>query len=150
MTPPLVQQTEVPSICQCLNVLLLSSAPRPFTLPFPVSPSFHPNHVSSEGEDYTGMEFQVPLLAGVNKASFSIPIVDDNIFELEEDFSLTLEIPQAAQDIGVMRGDPFMANITITSDECECLLVIVMDPNLPLPQILLNASAHFSLHSPMQ
>ena len=57
---------------------------------------------------------------GVTKANVSIPIVDDNVFEPDEDFSLTLEIPQPAQDIGVMRGDPFMATVIITNDESEC------------------------------
>ena len=88
----------------------------------PVPLSFHSNHVSSEPEDYRGREFSVFFPAGVTKANFSIPIENDEIFELDEKFFITLEIPQSAQDIGVLRGEPFQATVTITDDEGECVL----------------------------
>ena len=76
--------------------------------------------MTSDGEDYTGGDYLVFFPAGYTKENLSIPITDDDIFELDETFFLTLVIPQPAQAIGVMRGDPFMANITIISDEGEC------------------------------
>ena len=78
----------------------------------------------SEGRDgdYIGREYPVIFPAGSTNENFSIPIIDDDIFELDENFFLTLVIPQPAQDIGVMRGVPFMANITIINDESECIL----------------------------
>ena len=88
----------------------------------PVPLSFHSNHVSSEPDDYRGREFPVFFPAGETKANFSIPIVDDNIFEFDENFFITLEIPQPAANIGVMRGQPFQATVTITDDEGECVL----------------------------
>ena len=76
--------------------------------------------VTSEGEDYTGGDYPVIFPAGSTKKIFSIPIADDDIFETDETFFLTLVIPQPAQDIGVMRGVPFMATVTIINDEGEC------------------------------
>ena len=77
----------------------------------------------SDGEDYTGGDYPVIFPAGSTKANFSIPITDDDIFELDETFLLTLVIPPAAQAIGVMRGDPFMATVTIINDERECSVI---------------------------
>ena len=79
--------------------------------------------------------------------TFSIPIVDDSVFEPDEYFSLELEIPQVAEDIGVMRGNSLMANVTITNDECECSLLTY--PSLTASHVLVHASAHFSIHSRM-
>ena len=80
----------------------------------------HSIYVTSDGQDYTGGDYSVIFPAGSTKENFGIPITDDNIFELDETFFLTLVIPQPAQDIGVMRGDPFMATVTIIDDEGEC------------------------------
>ena len=80
----------------------------------------HIQFVTSDGEDYTGGDYPVIFPAGSTKENFSIPITDDDIYENDETFFLTLVIPQPAQDIGVMRGDPFMATVTIINDECEC------------------------------
>ena len=80
--------------------------------------------------------------------TFSIPIVDDSVFEPDEYFSLELEIPQVAEDIGVMRGNSLMANVTITNDECECSLLTY--PRLTASHVLVHVSAHFSIHSRMQ
>ena len=73
-----------------------------------------------DGADYNGREFPVSFSAGSTKESFSVSIIDDVIFETDKTFFLTLEIPQPAQDIGVMRGDPYMATVTIINDEGEC------------------------------
>ena len=73
----------------------------------------------AEGEDYTGKDFFVMFPPGSTKESFTISIVNDDVFESQEMFSLTLEIPQPALNIGVMRGVSFMANVTIINDECE-------------------------------
>ena len=73
----------------------------------------------AEGEDYTGKDFFIMFSPGSTKESFKISIINDDVFEFDEMFSLALEIPQSAQNIGVMRGVPFMANVTIINDECE-------------------------------
>ena len=77
-------------------------------------------NVTSDREDYTGGDYPVIFPAGSTKENFSIPIVDDDIVELDETFFLTLVIPQPAQDIGVMRADPYTAIITIMNDDGEC------------------------------
>ena len=100
--------------------------------------SFHSNHVSSEPDDYIGREFLVTIQAGETKATFSIPIVNDNIFELDENFFLTLEIPQPAVDIGVKRGDPHMATVTITNDERECSIATYPHFTIPHSPTLLS------------
>ena len=76
--------------------------------------------MTSEGEDYTGGNYSVIFPPRSTKENFSIPTTVDDIFELDETFFLTLVIPQPAQDIGVMRGDPFMATVTIINDDGEC------------------------------
>ena len=89
------------------------------------------DHCFSEGGegDYIGREYPVIFPAGSTKESVSIPITDDDIFELDETFFLTLVIPPPAQGIGVMRGDPFMANITIINDESEFSHRVFCVPN---------------------
>ena len=67
-----------------------------------------------------GEEFLASFSPGETRASFRIPIIDDDFSEPDETFSLTLEIPQEAQNVGVMRGVPFMATVTITHDDREC------------------------------
>ena len=83
----------------------------------------HSNYVTSDGQDYTGGDYPVIFPAGSTKANFSIPIIDDDIYENDETFFLTLVIPQPAQNIGVMRGDPFMATVTIIDDDGECSVI---------------------------
>ena len=82
-----------------------------------------PNCMTSDGEDYDGGDYSVIFPAGSNKESFSIPITDDDILETDETFFLTLVFPQPAQDIGVMRGVPFMCNVAIIDDDGECYLI---------------------------
>ena len=81
------------------------------------------NYVISDGEDYTGGDYPVIFPAGSTKESFSIPITNDDIFETDETFFLTLVIPPPAQAIGVMRGDPYVATVTIRNDEGECSVI---------------------------
>ena len=76
--------------------------------------------MTSDGQHYTGGDYPVILPAGSTKETLSIPIVDDDIVELDKTFFLTLVIPQQAQDTGVLRGDPYMATVTIINDDGEC------------------------------
>ena len=49
--------------------------------------------------------------------SFNVTIIDDNIAELAEMFTLNLEIPAVAATIGVIKGSPNTATISIMADE---------------------------------
>ena len=66
-----------------------------------------------------GEHFRVSFDTEDTRATFSIPIINDDVFEPDEDFSLVLEIPRSTQDILVVRGDKFMANVIIEDDESE-------------------------------
>ena len=55
--------------------------------------------------------------ARVNVISFNVTIIDDNIAELAEMFTLDLEIPDVAAAMGVIKGSPDTATISIMADE---------------------------------
>ena len=67
--------------------------------------------------DYKGERFTVTFPAGVNVISFNVTITDDNIAELAELFTLDLEIPAASADIGVIKGSPDTATVSIMDNE---------------------------------
>ena len=52
--------------------------------------------------------------------SFNVTIIDDNIAELAELFTLDLEIPDASADMGVIKGSPDNATVNIMDDEGMC------------------------------
>ena len=49
--------------------------------------------------------------------SFNVSIINDNIAELAESFTLTLEIPAASAAMGVIAGSPDTATVNIVDDE---------------------------------
>ena len=49
--------------------------------------------------------------------SFNVSIIDDNIAELDESFTLTLEIPAASMSFGVIAGSFNTATVNITDSE---------------------------------
>ena len=55
--------------------------------------------------------------AGVNVISFIVFIINDSIFELTESFTLNLVIPVATAAMGVIKGSPDTATVSITDDE---------------------------------
>ena len=55
--------------------------------------------------------------AGVNVISFNVTIIDDNIAELAELFTLDLEIPDVAAAMGIIKGSPDTATVNIIDDE---------------------------------
>ena len=65
------------------------------------------------------MHFPVFFSTGDTMVALSIPIVNDNVFEPDEDFSLTLVIPQSTVEIGVVTGVPLLATVIIEDDEGE-------------------------------
>ena len=50
-------------------------------------------------------------------ADVNIPIVDDQILEHPEMFSLQISIPQESADIGILLGDQDTANVTIIDND---------------------------------
>ena len=49
--------------------------------------------------------------------NFNVTIIDDNIAELTELFTLDLEIPAASAAMGIIRGSPDTATVNIIDDE---------------------------------
>ena len=69
------------------------------------------------GSDYEGESFLVTFPAGVNVITFNVPIINDNIAELAESFTLDLAIPPASTAMGVIAGSPDTATVNVMDDE---------------------------------
>ena len=69
------------------------------------------------GSDYGGESFSVTFPAGVNMMSFNVSIINDNIAELDEYFTLTLEIPAVSMAFGVIAGSFDTATVNIMDSE---------------------------------
>ena len=67
--------------------------------------------------DYKGERFTVTFPARVNVISFNVTIIDDNMAELAELFTLDLEIPDASTAMGVIKGSPDTAIVNIMDNE---------------------------------
>ena len=82
----------------------------------PVLTFYHP----PGGSDYVSFRIAVNFTAGVSVVSFPVEIIEDAVAECPEEFFLDLEIPQAAADMGVMKGSPdSSATIIITDEDSE-------------------------------
>ena len=73
------------------------------------------NNVTDGGVDYDSGIYNVIIPAGETSVPFDVPINDDNIFESNEDFGLTI-IPNTLPD-GVTRGNPDSATVTIVDND---------------------------------
>ena len=69
------------------------------------------------GNDYVGEIFSVAFPAGETVISFSVPIVDDDNVETNEQFTLYLEIPDDAAATSIVTGTQYAANVTIVNDD---------------------------------
>ena len=67
--------------------------------------------------DYTSGSYSVTFPAGVMSVPFSISINDDNIFENNENFILTIN---PSLPTGVMVDNPGQATVTIVDNDCKC------------------------------
>ena len=64
--------------------------------------------------DYTSGPYSVTFPAGVTNVPFNISIIDDNIFEENENFTLTIN---SSLPTGVMVGNPDQATVTIVDND---------------------------------
>ena len=71
----------------------------------------------SQGQsvDYGSGEYNITIPAGSNNASFDIPIIDDGIFEQNEDFYLTID--QLSSLSGVIIGNPHRVVVNIFDND---------------------------------
>ena len=70
-----------------------------------------------EGNDYTPGPYSVTIPAGETNPSFMIPITDDDMYEGDESFQLTIDTNSLPD--GVIPGDPARAEVTIRNDDGE-------------------------------
>ena len=74
------------------------------------------------GLDFQSGGYSATFLAGQTTATVAIPITNDTIAELTEDFSAVLTIPAAATSLGVTRGAPDTASIDILDNKAVGVL----------------------------
>ena len=72
--------------------------------------------VFTDVEDYNGTRITVDVPAGVLTQSFTIDIIDNDIVECDEMFSITIE---NVTTCGVTTGDVISSNVTIVDDDGE-------------------------------
>ena len=70
-------------------------------------------HNITGGKDYSSGPYIVTFTAGTTNSSFTISISDDNTFENNESFVLTIT---SLSNI-ITAGDPLQATVTIVDDE---------------------------------
>ena len=73
-------------------------------------------NVLTDVEDYNGARITVDVPAGVSTQSFTINIIDNNVVECDEVFSVTIE---SVTTCGVTTGDVVSSNVTIMDDDGE-------------------------------
>ena len=76
-----------------------------------------PFNLLTGSSDYEGESFSVTFPAGVNVTSFDVSIINDNIDELAESFTLDLVIPPASAAMGVIAESPDTATVNIIDDD---------------------------------
>lgn len=75
-------------------------------------------------DDYASGSFNVTIPAGQANTSFSIEINDDDIYEQNEQFIVTID--QSSLLSGVHTGSPNMATVVIVDDgDCKYILATV-------------------------
>ena len=65
---------------------------------------------------YISGPYSVTFLAGVTSVPFNISINDDNVFEENENFTLTIN---SSLPTGVMIGNPGQATVTIVDNDSK-------------------------------
>ena len=67
-------------------------------------------------EDYNGTMVTVNVPAGVLTQAFTVDIIDNDVVECDEVFSVTIE---SVTTCGVTTGDVISSNVTIMDDDGE-------------------------------
>ena len=74
----------------------------------------------TDGSDYVPGPYNVTIPAGHTSVSFDVPIIDDNILEDNENFSLVI-IPESLPNL-LSHGNPSMATMIIVNDDSKCIV----------------------------
>ena len=73
----------------------------------------------TDGSDYNGTRFQVTIQPGEREVTVSVPIIDDQIFEGPEEFTVELEITPESAALYVVSGSPDPVPVKIEDDDGE-------------------------------
>ena len=65
--------------------------------------------------DYGSGPYEVTFTAGTTEASFNVSLTDDNIFESNENFMITIDPSSLPSDVTV--GDPRRATVIIMDND---------------------------------
>ena len=71
----------------------------------------------TENHDYTPGPYTVTFTAGVTSATFNVPIISDNVLEIDETF--LLDIDQSSLPSRVIRGSPETVAVSIVDDDSK-------------------------------
>ena len=77
------------------------------------------NNVTGRGVDYDSGPYTVTFTAGQTNVSFDVPVNDDEIFEDNESFQLSIIRRSLPDDVN--RGNPGRATLTIVDNDSELL-----------------------------
>ena len=96
--------------------------------------------VTGGGVDYVSGPYTVTFPAGQTRATFNVPITDDNISEGNENFILTIN--SSSLPTGVTVGDPGQATVTIVDDDGKQSLVlsVIKNKKLGIQQLFIKSS----------
>ena len=72
---------------------------------------------AAAGQDYTGGTYTATFLPGLTTSSVSIPIINDNVLEVTEFFTLGLSIPPTTASLGVSAGSANTATVNIVDND---------------------------------
>ena len=67
--------------------------------------------------DYVSGPYTVTFSAGMTSVPFNIPINNDNVFEGDENFMLTIDPNSLPNDVSVTVGSPDQATVTIVDND---------------------------------
>jgi len=75
------------------------------------------NNITDGGVDYDSGPYNVTFPTGVTTVPFNVSINNDNIYEGDENFTVTID--SSSLPDGVTRGDPGSTTVTIVNDDCK-------------------------------
>ena len=78
------------------------------------------NILSKAGEDFTLVTLTVMFLAGEIRAPVSVPIIDDDVVEMTEIFTGSLNAVTESVIVGADTAD-----VTIINDDSECIIAVL-------------------------
>ena len=80
--------------------------------------------LTERNKDYAPGPFIVVFKTGITRVPFKVSLHDDNVFEDDENFTLSIEQSSLPSNINIR--DPSQATVTIKDDDCKligCLFV---------------------------